>query len=156
MDREPAKPLWRCTGRPISCIRIRGSGIIAVGCCSSGPHEPYLAYVADVLPSLGEEGVATCTLRDLVAEGASAVIESDPDVARLKSSAALVNAIEAAVRFYEMPPPKGMTIETPWSDLWLSAADWATAFDAPEAGTPHNEAREMIWEELITILSRAP
>ncbi len=37
-----------------------------------GPHQPYLAYVADVLPSLGEEGVQTCTLRDLVAEGASA------------------------------------------------------------------------------------
>ena len=36
-----------------------------------GPHEPYLAYVADVLPSLGEEGVQTCTLRDLVAEGAA-------------------------------------------------------------------------------------
>ena len=27
-----------------------------------GPHQPYLAYVADVLPSLGEEGVQTCTL----------------------------------------------------------------------------------------------
>jgi DNA helicase IV len=35
-----------------------------------GPHRPYLAYVSDVLPSLGEEGVQTCTLRDLVAEGA--------------------------------------------------------------------------------------
>ena len=30
-----------------------------------GPHRPYLAYIADVLPSLGEEGVQTCTLRDL-------------------------------------------------------------------------------------------
>ncbi len=69
-----------------------------------GPHQPYLAYVADVLPSLGEEGVQTCTLRDLVAEGAAAAIEADPDVARLKSSADLVKAIETAVRFYEEPP----------------------------------------------------
>ena len=46
-----------------------------------GPHQPYLAYVADVLPSLGEEGVQTCTLRDLVAEGAGAAIEADPEVA---------------------------------------------------------------------------
>ena len=52
-----------------------------------GPHQPYLAYVSDVLPSLGEEGVQTCTLRDLVPEGAEAAVESDPDVARLKSSA---------------------------------------------------------------------
>ena len=117
-----------------------------------GPHRPYLAYVADVLPSLGEEGVQTCTLRDLVPEGAAAAFETDPDVARLKSSAELVTAIEAAVRIYEEPPTEGMTVETDWSDVWLSAEDWVEAFDAPESGTPHNEARERIWEELLTIL----
>ncbi|HEY2044110.1 MAG TPA: RNA polymerase recycling motor ATPase HelR [Jatrophihabitans sp.] len=117
-----------------------------------GPHQPYLAYVADVLPSLGEEGVQTCTLRDLVAEGAAAAIESDPDVARLKSSADLVKAIETAVRFYEEPPTKGLIVATPWSEIWLSADDWAEAFETPEPGTPHNEAREEIWEELLTIL----
>ena len=52
-----------------------------------GPHRPYLAYVADVLPSLGEEGVQTCTLRDLVPEGAAATFEADPKAALLKSSA---------------------------------------------------------------------
>jgi len=117
-----------------------------------GPHQPYLAYVADVLPSLGEEGVQTCTLRDLVAEGAAATIEADPDVARLKSSAAMVEAIEPAVRFYENPPTKGMTVETPWSDIRLGADDWAEAFGAPDPGTPHNEAREQILDELIAIL----
>ncbi|GAA3447069.1 RNA polymerase recycling motor ATPase HelR [Planomonospora venezuelensis] len=117
-----------------------------------GPHQPYLAYVSDVLPSLGEEGVQTCTLRDLVAEGAEAAVETDPDVALLKSSADLVKAIEPAVRFYENPPAKGMTVTTHWSDVWLSAEDWAEAFAAPEPGTPHNEAREQIWEELVTIL----
>ncbi|MEV0349596.1 RNA polymerase recycling motor ATPase HelR [Nonomuraea sp. NPDC050680] len=117
-----------------------------------GPHQPYLAYVADVLPSLGEEGVQTCTLRDLVAEGAGAAIEADPDVARLKSSANLTQAIEPAVRFYENPPTKGMTITTPWSDIWLSVEDWAEAFQAPDPGTPHNEARDQIWQELLTIL----
>ena len=117
-----------------------------------GPHQPYLAYVADVLPSLGEEGVQTCTLRDLVAEGAAAAIETDPDVARLKASADLVRAIETAVRFYEEPPTTGMTVETDWSDFWLSADDWAEVFDAPEPGTPHNEAREQIWDGLVTIL----
>ncbi|MDQ1494083.1 MAG: hypothetical protein QOG69_566, partial [Actinomycetota bacterium] len=71
-----------------------------------GPHQPYLTYVADVLPSLGEEGVQTCTLRDLIAEGAAAATETDPNVALLKSSANLVKAIETAVRFYEDPPAK--------------------------------------------------
>lgn len=125
----------------------RRGGVLFVG-----PHQPYLAYVADVLPSLGEEGVRTCTLRDLVAEGAGAAIETDPDVALLKSSATMVKAIETAVRFYEEAPAQGMTVTTSWSDIWLSADDWAEAFEAPEPGTPHNEARDQIWEQLLTIL----
>jgi hypothetical protein len=117
-----------------------------------GPHQPYLAYVADVLPSLGEEDVQICTLRDLVAEGAAAAVETDPDVARLKSSADLVKAIGTAVRFYEAPPTNGMRIATDESDIRLSADDWAEAFEAPGPGTPHNEARDEIWEVLLTIL----
>jgi DNA helicase IV len=125
----------------------RRGGVLFVG-----PHQPYLAYVADVLPSLGEEGVQTCTLRDLVAEGAMAATETDPDVARLKSSADLVKAIEKAVTFYENAPTEGMMVETPWGGIWLSAADWAEAFEAAEPGTAHNEGRDQIWEELLTIL----
>ncbi|MFI1383384.1 RNA polymerase recycling motor ATPase HelR [Embleya sp. NPDC020886] len=125
----------------------RRGGVLFVG-----PHQPYLNYVADVLPSLGEEGVQTCTLRDLVVEGAEAGVEADPEVARLKSSADLVRAIEKAVAFYEEPPTKGMTVTTHWSDIRLTAGDWAEAFDAAEPAAAHNEAREQIWEELLTIL----
>ncbi|MEH0542157.1 RNA polymerase recycling motor ATPase HelR [Streptomyces sp. B21-105] len=125
----------------------RRGGVLFVG-----PHRPYLAYVADVLPSLGEEGVQTCVLRDLVAEGADAAVDADPTVARLKSSADMVKAIETAVRFYESPPTEGMTVTVSDADVRLSADDWAEAFDAPPPGTPHNEARDLIWEELVTIL----
>ncbi|MCX2927285.1 RNA polymerase recycling motor ATPase HelR [Streptomyces sp. NEAU-W12] len=125
----------------------RRGGVLFVG-----PHQPYLAYVSDVLPSLGEEGVQTCTLRDLVPEGPTAAVESDPEVARLKASADMVRAIETAVRFYEDPPAQGMAVTTPWSTVALTADDWAEAFRAPEPGTPHNEAREHIWDELVTVL----
>ncbi|QKW25432.1 AAA family ATPase [Streptomyces seoulensis] len=126
----------------------RRGGVLFVG-----PHRPYLAYVADVLPSLGEEGVQTCVLRDLVAEGATAADETDPEVARLKSSADLVKAVEKAVAFYEEPPTEPLTVTTPWSDVRLTADDWAEAFAAAEPGTPHNEAREHIWEALLTIVA---
>ncbi|MFJ7147167.1 RNA polymerase recycling motor ATPase HelR [Streptomyces sp. NPDC100445] len=125
----------------------RRGGVLFVG-----PHRPYLDYVADVLPSLGEEGVQTCVLRDLVAEGATAAVETDPDVARLKSSADMVRAVEKAVRFYEEPPTEGMTVTTPWAGVPLTADDWAVAFDAAEPGTPHNDARHQVWEELLTML----
>jgi hypothetical protein len=117
-----------------------------------GPHRPYLAYIADVLPSLGEEGVQTCTLQDLVSEGAAAAVETDPEVALLKSSAAMVEAIEPAVQLYEEPPTEGLLVETDVADLWVSAADWAEAFEAQDPGTPHNEALEQIREALLTIL----
>jgi hypothetical protein len=117
-----------------------------------GPHRPYLAYIADVLPSLGEEGVQTCTLRDLLPEGAAAAVDTDPEVALLKSSADMVKAIEPAVRLYEEPPTKGLMVETEWADLWISAADWAEGFEAPDPGTPHNEARDQVREALLSKL----
>ena len=90
----------------------RRGGVLFVG-----PSQPYLDYVSDVLPGLGEEGVQTCTLRDLLPEGAAAVAEADPEVSRLKSSAELVKAIDAAVGHYEAPPTVPMVVETPWSDV---------------------------------------
>ena len=122
----------------------RRGGVLIVG-----PHQPYLAYVADVLPSLGEDDVQTCTLRDLVAEGASAAVETDPDVARLKSSASLVQAIEAAVRFYEEPPTEGddghdRVVRHPAERRRLGRG-----LRGARPGTPHNEAREQIWAKLL-------
>ncbi|GAA3936099.1 RNA polymerase recycling motor ATPase HelR [Streptomyces gulbargensis] len=124
----------------------RRGGVLFVG-----PHQPYLNYVADVLPSLGEEGVRTCTVRDLVPEGAGAAAETDPEVARLKSSVAMVRTIELAARFYEEPPTEGLTVSTPWAQIPLTADEWTEAFEAAE-GAPHNEGRELIWDELGTIL----
>ena len=64
----------------------------------------------------------------------------------------MVAAIETAVRFHEEPPATGTTVSTPWSEVWLSADDWAEAFEAAEPGTRHNEARHHIREELLTLL----
>lgn len=117
-----------------------------------GPHQGYLNYVADVLPSLGEEGVQVSTLRDLLPEGATAGPESVAEVAELKSTVQMVDAVATAVGFFQEPPTEGMLVETPWAEIWLSAQDWAEAFDSAEPGAPHNEARADIAEALIEIL----
>ncbi|WP_157410923.1 RNA polymerase recycling motor ATPase HelR [Actinoplanes rectilineatus] len=127
----------------------RRGGVLVVG-----PHQPYLAYVADVLPGLGEDDVRTCTVRDLVAEGAGAAPEPDPEVARLKSSVRMVAAIEAAIRFHEQPPA-GTTVAAEDAEVHVTSRDWAEAFEAA-AGLPHNEAREQIEEELSAILAERP
>ncbi|MFK4835129.1 RNA polymerase recycling motor ATPase HelR [Microbacterium sp. ZW T2_14] len=118
-----------------------------------GPSPAYLSYVEDVLPSLGEESVQTCTLRDLVTEGAIAAAEPDLAVARLKADGRMIDAIEPAVRLYEEPPTKPFLVETPWGELVLSPQDWAEAFASAEPGTPHNEARDQVWETVLDILT---
>lgn len=126
--------------------RGSGGGVLVVG-----PHDPYLAYVDDVLPSLGEDRVQTCTLRDLTPEGSTALLEAHPAVARLKSSGRLVDAVETAVRLYEKPPAHGTVVEAPWADLRVRAADWEEAFDT-ETDAPHNEARDEVWNALLDII----
>ena len=125
----------------------RSGGVLFVG-----PHQPYLDYVQDVLPGLGEEGVRTCTLRDLVPGGSLAPVERDPEVTRLKSSARMVNAVEAAVRIYEEPPRDHLVLELPGGEVEVRADDWAEAFAVVEPGAPHNEVRDEILDELIAVL----
>ena len=57
----------------------RRGGVLFVG-----PHRPYLAYVADVLPSLGEEGVHDLHAARPGGRRAQARAEVDPEVARLE------------------------------------------------------------------------
>ncbi|MFT4188436.1 MAG: RNA polymerase recycling motor ATPase HelR [Aeromicrobium sp.] len=125
----------------------RRGGVLVVG-----PHRPYLSYVADVLPSLGEDGVRTCVVADLVPEGATTRPDDDPRSAALKADGRMVDAIEPAVALYEEPPTDTLRIDTAWGSARLTAADWAEAFATPDPGTPHNEARDQIWEALLTIL----
>jgi hypothetical protein len=129
-------------------VRLAGAhgGLLFVG-----PHRHYLRYVADVLPGLGEEGVLSCTLADLVPDGADVRPEPIAEVARLKADARLLDAVEPAVALYEELPDADLIVETAWVDVRLTRADWAEAFEAVDDGTPHNEARDDIWEALVDI-----
>lgn len=125
----------------------RGGGVLLIG-----PHPGYLAYTADVLPDLGEDGARIATLADLVPV-ADVVTEENPAVARLKLDARMAGAIEPAVGLYEEPPTQELSLDTAWGRLEVSAAAWAEAFASAEPGTPHNESRDPIWHELIDILA---
>jgi hypothetical protein len=126
----------------------RGRGGVLV----VGPSQPYLSYVGDVLPGLGEEGVESCTLRDLVPEGAEASVEPDRRVVALKSTTAMVRAVEAAVAYHEVPPRRPLVVETPWADVSIESADWAEAFAAAEPGSTHNDARDDVFDALLAIV----
>ncbi|MGH3688534.1 MAG: RNA polymerase recycling motor ATPase HelR [Microbacterium sp.] len=117
-----------------------------------GPNAHYLAYVEDVLPSLGEDAVRLCTLRDLVAEGATAVEEPNPRVAVLKASLDPGAVLDAAARSFERPPQHAMRFESPWADLWISRDEWAELFSGVDPAASHNEGRDEVWEEVLELL----
>ncbi|MDR2322442.1 MAG: AAA family ATPase [Microbacterium sp.] len=130
--------------------RLGHGGILFIG-----PHQPYLAYIEDVLPGLGEDSVRVCTLSDLVREGRAGdgmPDEPGPLARALKSDARLLDAVTAAVRYHEHAPRTRLLVETPWRDVVVEPAAWTEAFDAPEPGTPHNDARDVVWEALIGAL----
>lgn len=122
-----------------------GGGLLFVG-----PNSPYLAYVDDVLPRLGEEGVQLCTLADLVPE--VAVGSETEQAAKLKGRLDPFALMDAAVSIYEEPPSQTIEVETNWGIVTVGRSDWARAFAAANSTSSHNESRDEVWEELLTDL----
>lgn len=126
----------------------RGSGGILV----LGPTAGYLAYVADVLPNLGEDEVRLATIADLVPVGLAVGTEADPAIAALKADTRMVAAIEPAVALYEELPTGDQVLDTAIGDIRIAAADWVEAAATIEPGLSHNAAREPLGEALLDIL----
>lgn len=128
-------------------LRSGSGGVLFVG-----PSHAYTDYVADILPGLGEEGVRTCTLADLVPVGADARPEADRRVALLKGDARMPAAVEAAIRSSERPPTRPTPIDTAWGELRIGPREWAEAIGAADPVASHNDARADIRRALLDIL----
>jgi len=118
-----------------------------------GPHRPYLDYIDDVLPSLGEEGALVATLNDLVPGFADAPQETNAGARRAKADARLADAVDAATRLWERPPRRAVRIPTLWGVVTVTAAEWAEVFATAEDGLPHNEVRGQAWDALLELLT---
>ncbi|MFC7926904.1 hypothetical protein [Microbacterium laevaniformans] len=111
-----------------------------------GPHRPYVDYVDDVLPGLGEDGALVCAVNDLV-DGGDVWEEDDPEVRRLLGDGRVVDAVGVAVRLWQRPPRRRTPIETAWGTVVLGPAEWSEVF-ADADGLPHNALRVRAWERL--------
>lgn len=117
-----------------------------------GPSRPYLAYIDDVLPSLGEEGALVAALGDLVTTERAPAIEADPLVRAIKADGRLMDAVEHAVRMWQRPPTRAGVIDTAWGGVRVGTADWAEIFE-DAADAPHNVVRERAWERMLDLLA---
>jgi DNA helicase IV len=118
-----------------------------------GPTPGYVSYVSDILPGLGEDGVETCTLADLVPESAVAVPDDDPRAAECASTLVLVRALERAIRAAERPPADVTVIETEWADLPVTPDDWADLIASLDDDLPHNEARDALADRVVDLVA---
>ena len=122
--------------------RLERSGVLLVG-----PSRTFLRYVEQVLPSLGETGVVSTTIGDLV-PGVRATAQEDARVAELKGRSLWVKALERAVRGLQRVPDAPREIEVQGVRLSLRPDDVREAASrARRGGKPHNLAREafVIW-----------
>ena len=122
--------------------RLERSGVLLVG-----PSRTFLRYVEQVLPSLGETGVVSTTIGDLV-PGVRATAQEDARIAEIKGRALWVGALERAVRGLQRIPEAPRKIEVQGVRLTLEPGDVREAASrARRGGKPHNLAREafVLW-----------
>ncbi|MFH9110786.1 AAA family ATPase [Streptomyces albus] len=108
-----------------------------------GPNPAFLAYIGEVLPSLGETGVLLSTLGELF-PGLEARGTDTPQAAAVKGRAEMAEVLRRAVRDRQQVPEPGEPLIVPHDDGDL-VLDWHLVDEAREAaratGLPHNLAR---------------
>ena len=122
--------------------RLERSGVLLVG-----PSRTFLRYVEQVLPSLGETGVVSTTIADLV-PGVRARGVEDPRVHEIKGRALWAEVLRRAVRGLQRVPDGPRPIVVEGTALELRPADVREAVNrARRSGRPHNLAREtfVLW-----------
>ena len=153
--RARGRPSSPCTARPTSSTPIRASVTTAAACCSSARTSPTWPTSPTCSPASARRACRPAPCETSSPRAPTAAIEADPEVARLKSSADLVEAIEAAVQVLRGAAHQGHDgRDRLVGHLALRRRLGRGVRGAPSPATPHNEAREQIWEELLAILVR--
>nr|AXL05936.1 ATP-dependent DNA helicase [uncultured bacterium] len=128
--------------------RAAEQGVLVVG-----PNARFLAYISQVLPSLGENDVVLATCQELA--GVFPETAGPLDAARLKGGAAMADALAALVR-RSQAPDGGFTVRIGHESVGLGAAVVATARETALAtGLGHNRARQVFKELLADALTDA-
>jgi len=127
--------------------RLERSGVLLVG-----PSRVFLRYIEQVLPSLGETGVVSTTLGELI-PGMSATAEDSPDVARIKGRRAWAGIISRAVKAKQrVLPQQDLHVDGVVLQLRPEEVREAQA-RARRTGHPHNRARVTFVRAMLTSLA---
>ncbi|MGC0251090.1 HelD family protein [Pseudactinotalea sp. Z1748] len=127
--------------------RLERSGVLLIG-----PSRVFLRYIEQVLPALGETGVVSSTLGDLI-PGISATAIEEPRVARIKGRRAWAGIISRAVRAKQrVLGPQELKVGSVVLQLRPDEVREAQA-RARRSGHPHNRARVTFVRAMLTSLA---
>lgn len=123
---------------------LERSGVLVIG-----PSSTFLHYIDQVLPSLGETGVVSRTIADLI-PGVIATGHDDPRAAKLKGERRMAKAIANAVAARERIPFELPTIRINGFTCPMLRVDLEQAItDAKRTRQPHNKARESFVHSML-------
>jgi len=117
-----------------------------------GPNRVFLRYIAQVLPSLGEEAVVQTTVRDL-APGVRVVAVDAPETERVKGDARMATVVQRAVEQARQPLGADVVVGVGLHRLVLSAADAnALATSVARRRLPYDAGRAVLRDALAAAL----
>ncbi|PUB25568.1 DNA helicase IV [Promicromonospora sp. AC04] len=128
----------------------RADGVLVLG-----PNSRFLDYIAEVLPSLGENDVAMSTADRLVADalGLAEALPAGHDVRRAAGDVQLAGEMADIVRQYQAPDGT-LTVLVDGDPATLDEHALAEArATAGGAGLPHNQARALFKDLVVDFVS---
>ena len=123
---------------------LERSGVLVVGPSSASLH-----YIDQVLPSLGETGVVSRTISDLI-PGITASAIDTPQAAKLKGDRRMAQVIANAIASRIRVPGNLPTVTISGIQIPMLAVDIEQAqSDAKRTRQPHNKARETFIRSML-------
>ncbi len=127
---------------------LEKSGVLLVG-----PSRSFLRYIDQVLPSLGETGVVSTTLGELLPD-ITATAFDDGAAAEIKGRLVWADIVRRAVRARERVPRRDVRVRLDGYDLVIRRRDVRDAIGkAHRTGKPHNEARTGFVRDMLARLA---
>src|SRR5690606_5542471 len=127
---------------------LERSGVLVVG-----PSSAFLRYIDQVLPSLGETGVVSTTIGDLL-PGVRATAVDEGQVARLKGLLLWRKVVRRAVRARERVPAEEIPVRVEGHDFVIRPRDVRDAIaKARRTHKPHNLARATFVRDMLERLA---
>ncbi|WP_146841875.1 HelD family protein [Cellulomonas composti] len=127
---------------------LERSGVLLVG-----PSSTFLRYIDQVLPSLGETGVVTTTVADLVPGVVADGTEPDA-VAEIKGRGVMAAVIGRAVRDRQRIPAEPVELRVDGRRIVIRPDDVAQAIArARRLHRPHNQARVTFVRDMLSRLA---